>query len=280
MRPDFEQYRNAGERLIPCCPPLLSGIGKVYVATENERKLTAVRDLLGKYPILRGTEFLVPEPHKLTGEEPPWENAVLVSRDKVENVVSQLHGKFGPKTAVFGSDIVVWFNGKPYQNLSRLGHLSEDELIVEVRQLQEVFSTEAEVRWDVATSVSRPEVQVTLADRHTARFSPVPAAEIADAFWGDISGVLGRNSRIQLLERFPDHVIEVESIPFVQIADRDGVFRSGSEWMCGEGQAIGSWEYLCEIQAQVVGGLPVNGRLNDLLNVSPNSSANGGWRLL
>jgi len=88
MRPDFEQYRNAGERLIPCCPPLLSGIGKVYVATENERKLTAVRDLLGKYPILRGTEFLVPEPHKLTGEEPPWENAVLVSRDKVENVVS------------------------------------------------------------------------------------------------------------------------------------------------------------------------------------------------
>ena len=266
---------------MPPTPPLLEGIGRVLVATENERKLAAVRGLLDRYPIIRGTDVLMPEPHRLSGDEPPWENAVAVSRNKVENVVDQLQGAFGPKTLVVASDIVIWYNQRPYQNLSRLPHLTEAQLNEEVRHLQDIFSEETEVIWDVATSVSRPEVQASLADRHIARFRPIDPERIATAFYDDIPGAKQRNSRIQLLENFANHVLTIETIPFVEIADQEGNVREGCEWMNGKGAGTADrGQYLREVLAQVVGGLPVNGRLEALLRVRPLPCNKGKWLLV
>lgn len=270
-----------GPELIPEPPPLLKGIGRVFVATEKPQKLQAVKDLLDQYPVLVGTDFVVPEPYKLTGTEPPWDNAVLVSRDKVENVVSRLKGEFGPKTAVFASDIVIWFNGIPYQNLSRIPNLSEAQLNKEVQHLQEVFSEETEVMWDVATSVSRPDLRLTLADRHIARFRPIDSGRIATAFWEDMPGVLKRNSRIQLLEKFPEYVLELGTVPFIHIAERDGVFLQGYEWAREvRHRSPDRQQDIRDVLAQVVGGLPVNGRINDLLNVRPLPNNSRGWMLI
>lgn len=269
------------ERLVPPVPPLLEGVGRVLVATENEKKLQAVRDLLNLYPVIRGTDVLAPQAHEFTGEEPPWDNAVLVARDKVENVVNQIRRTPGPETLVIASDIVIWFNGKPYQNLSRVKPLTREREEEEVRHLQSVVSQEFEVMWDVATAASRPGLRVTLADRHVARFSPIHPDRVSEAREKDRRGFQERNSRIQLLEEFPHHVLEISTLPFFRIADRKGEFCGRYEWACSVREGISDpQQSLPQVLAQVVGGLPVNGRLNDLLHAVPNPRNGEYWELV
>jgi len=269
------------ESYLPPLPPLLEMFERVFVATENNRKLAAVQALFEQYPVIRGTEILLPQPHQLTGEEPPEDNAVQVSRSKVENVVGQLDGLPGPKTAVFASDIVLWLNGQPYQNLSRLNPLTNDILYKEVTDLQELFSTEVKAVWDVATSVSICDLRVTLADRHVAHFQPIPADAIYWAWEKDKGGFKKRNSRVQLLDDFRDYVIDIGSIPFHCIADRDGEFFSGQEWV--KARPVPEEmkrDYMQEVLTQVIGGLPVNGRLDNLLSVKPSAKCQRGWMLV
>ena len=270
------------ESCLPPLPPLLEIVERVFVATtENNRKLAAVQALFEQYPVIRGTEILMPQPHQRTDEEPSEDNAIQVSRSKVENVLAQLKGLPGPKTAVFGSDIVLWLNGQLYQNLSRLKTLTSARLHQEVAHLQGVFSREVEAVWDVATSVSICDLRVTLADRHVAHFQPIPADAIYWAWEKDKGGFKKRNSRVQLLDDFRDYIIDIGSIPFHSIADRDGEFFSGQEWVKAEPIAeVEKDHYVRDVLAQVVGGLPVNGRLDNLLSVKPSAKCQRGWMLV
>ncbi|HKZ41448.1 MAG TPA: hypothetical protein VJ044_10830 [Candidatus Hodarchaeales archaeon] len=284
MSPDIDKTGlgiESRESYLELPPPLLQDKKSVWVATKNERKLDAARGLFQRYPVLFGTEFLVPQPHELTGTEPDDKEAIQISRSKVENVVAQLEGRPGPKTLVMGSDIVVWFDGKPYQNLSRLETLTSNILWKEVNHLQDVFSGEVEVMWDVATSVSTCEVRATVADRHVAHFRPIPADAIYWAWEKDKDGFKKRNSRIQLLDDFQDYVIDIGTIPFNCIADREGEFLTQQEWV--KARPVPEEmkrDYMQEVLTQVIGGLPVNGRLDNLLSVKPSAKCQRGWMLV
>ena len=268
------------ESILPPVPPLLRGIGRVLVVTESEPKLQAVKDLLDWYPVKRGTWFVQPESHTLTQNEAPWDNAVLVSRDKVDRGLESLWGGFGPTTLVVASDIVVWINGEPNQNLSRLPHLEPGQFEQEIHKFQTIFSREAELMWDVATSISRPGLKVTSADRHIARFAPIHPDRISEEFYRDGAGVMKRNIRIQLLELFPDHILELGTVPFTCVADRTGEFYRGQEWPRPLRTRVPDANQSVEsILRQIVGGLPVNGRLEELLSIGPSTSANGEWTL-
>lgn len=281
MRPDSEQYYHYTPEFVGEVPPLLEGIGRILIATQNDRKQSALDTVLARYPLIHGGEVMHPQPYGCTGEEPDWNNAVLVSQDKVENVIDQLKGQPGPRTAIFSSDIVIWINGEPYQNLSRVQRLTKKELKQEVNRLQEAFSREAEVMWDVATSVSRPELRVTLVDRHVALFAPIESERIANDFWKDIPGALKRNTRIQLLELFGHRIIEVGTVPAQHVFDKEGEFVSGFEWASKINPRTEDQEqYISEIRDQVTGGIPFNNRQNDLFYYTPSPRQNGSWRVV
>lgn len=291
MRPDSEYYLGDRREVVGECPPLLGDVGRILVATENPRKIEGLNRVLGRYPLIRGQEILQAQPLGCLGEEPAWDNAVLVSRSKVDNVVGQLQGQFGPKTAVFGSDIVVRINGDPYLNLSRIRPLTGDDLKREVATLIDDFSREAEVVWDVATSVSRshPDLRTTIARRYvgkTQAFDRNDLAALKKEFEADIPGVFGRSTRIQLLEHFPHRFTKVGSLNARRIWDKDGELLDGSVWLRDvelmEEMSGYDETSVEEIQAHVVGGIPQEGSplLRDLLYLSPTQRTNGRWLLV
>ena len=93
--------------------------------------------------------------------------------------------------------------------------------------------------------------------------------------------VMGFDGLKQLLDDFQDYVIDIGTIPFNCIADREGEFLTQQEWV--KARPVPEEmkrDYMQEVLTQVIGGLPVNGRLDNLLSVKPSAKCQRGWMLV
>lgn len=260
--------------------PLLAEIGRIYMVTENEKKLTALRRWLEPHLPVRGEAVVPLEARGSTNREPAWDNALLVACSKDESLVNAMVGEEGPGALVFGSDVVVWINREPYSNLSRNGRLDGKELQWEVRRLQTVFSEPTTVMWDVALAASRSKCRIVTGTRIIVCYDPLDPLDVKREFEEDIPRALGRNTRIPLIDgdQFRPRIRHIETIPLVGIVDRAGNFPEWHHQCMTSAQQQPSNELIDNCAKAIVGGLPLNRELDSLLSFR--CGADNEWRVI
>jgi len=276
-------------------PNLFSGIHRVLIASENTNKINALDGWIASLGLVSTSGELNAEPMRVVGEEPTWENAALVSQHKVDILVRQIRGQDGGPALVAASDVVFWLKGQPRLNLSRNQELCGGDLNESVIELQRIFSgDETECRWDVATSFSRKgfagsKLKATVMDVVKVRFSPIPPELIRDLFYEDVAGALGRNSRLPLVDdgRLQKYINSIEILSGHSVLDSGGQLKGcHQDYVDGVGrnsvfftkEQNGFSFVQKDISRMIVGGMPRNERLDQVLGMVPRS--NSSWRIV
>lgn len=274
-------------------PRLFEGIGRVFSASTNPCKVTAINSWLGDLHLINGSQELSAIPLPVVGEEPDWKSAVKVSRHKVDTLVKEIKGSHGGRALVFGSDVVFWLEGQPLLNLSRVKDLSGDDLEEAVLELQRVFSSTSTVRWDVAFSMSRKGVvpgaglKQTIADSIQVEFQPIPSELIREIFYGNIPAALGRNTRLPLIDdpRLQEYFNSVSMIPIQELVDgesgelRVDRYAPNRRWTWNRGDS--GFENIVKVaSASVVGGMPRPKRMDQVLTLASVRGGLANWKLM
>jgi len=293
MGPDQSQYLEARKK-DSRVPPLLRGIGRVFVVTDNDSKVAATTEWLNTFGIIVGEASLPIAPRQSSRREPDWTSAIKVSRHKVESLVADLEGEPGPEALVIASDIVVWINGQPRFNLSRqkitdpqdlwvrnCNHnaVPGDKLRLEEADLIATFTQPAAIWWDVAVSVSRKGLRLTAADRFLAETKPLPAQLIRQIFWSDVPGSVGRNTRLPLIDddRLKPYFTGMVSFPLTLCTDELGNFHDWHENCTSDlVHDLLSVETMRNQAAQaILGGILSSERMAELAKQKPKTNPNG-----
>lgn len=274
-------------------PPLFEGVARVFTASTNPRKVAALNGWFRDLGIVNGCIELAAQPMAVVGEEPTWHSAVAVSRHKVECLVEALKRKPGGPTACFGNDVVFWLQETPLLNLSRIPDISGDHLQAEVSELQRIFQEPVVARWDNALSVSvrkrdRSVTRATVADVVRVWYDPIDPTTVAEIFWGDIPGALGRNTRLPLIDdpRLQQYIRQIQVLPIQALVyEHTGDLREevnvddirGWTWMAGES----GFETIRDVVSRsITGGLPRRKRLDELVNLHGQRSRQHVWKLI
>lgn len=252
-------------------PPLLKGIGRIFMVTKNLRKLSAITSRIWPYSPCWGNEETIPViARESSDREPDWTSAVRVAQSKVESLVRDVKGEPGPQALFIGSDIVVFINGEPYRNLSRNGHLTGTDLEKEIINLQRIFSKPTNVSWDVALAMSRKGTDVVSGNRIIAHYSPIPGELVKEIFEDDIAGALGRNTRLPLIDdsRLQKYIVGIDAMPIKNVLGPNG-YPEPWHHLCtpGESGEIDPYQIEKCISA-IVGGAPFPEQLESMLYFS------------
>lgn len=248
--------------------PFFDGVSRIIFAGNNQEKIDKISQWARPYLGCWGENILDLVPHEHTTKEPMWNNAGLVSRHKVLSQVRSLERHFGGETCIIASDVVVFINGEPYHNLSREFKLQGNDLENEIEHLQESFSIESDVRWDITMTFSRKNMLATVGNTNIVNFRPLPPDEVKKSFEDDIPGALGRNTRIPLIDKFYSYVNYAGAIPFSRVSSSDGMFYDRESWIYDVAwQENPDRTYLEGLITEVKGGIPLRGRLDDILEM-------------